>query len=177
MASFKDIGGQAWDVHIALGDLLRVKSRLKLSLINLTTEDRGADQASKDLDRLRSDLPLFCAVVFCLVSKQAEARGVTEDQFADLLDGPVVIEAISAIAEELVVFTQSRPNKEKARAAERMRSQAIADLIQGEQSRAIERWTAAPLSAEEAAEIKKALTGGTGSASSKSATKSPGQPE
>lgn len=132
MTSFTDKNGQTWDVEFTLAELIRVKARTGLCLVNLTKADveYGAtkDEASgklkltggraeEDSAKLSDDIVLFLDVLYVMLEPKAKERGLDTEGFAGVLDSDAIFTAIEAVSTELMLFGQSRQSQPQARAA------------------------------------------------------------
>jgi hypothetical protein len=135
MARFKDNAGAEWSIELNFGELLRIRQRSGLCLINLSAEERKADQARQDAEKLAGDLPLFVNLLFAVIEPQAIARGIDDVGFAQLLDGGVLTEAMDALQEALLVFTLSPAQKERGRQASAKRSELIRQKLEAGQEK------------------------------------------
>lgn len=93
VTKFTDRHGRQWEITITVGTL----GRLKAVGINLL------DPA------LAEDIELFGRLLWVLCESQAVAAGLTEEQFADVCDGPTLAGATDAIDEEYMLFRLRRP--------------------------------------------------------------------
>lgn len=99
MPKFKDSTGQEWVFPRGYGELLRVREKLGVNLLN-----------AADLSRVIQDPYEFVAVLHCLLEKQLGGKSI--EQFVDLLDGDAMEAAGVAFEEAIVDFF--RPGQRKA---------------------------------------------------------------
>lgn len=100
MLSFRDAQGDAWDIAINVGSLETIKGRTK---INLWDEfAAGLEQFSRTL----ADPFAAASILHALCSAQAEARGLSPEQFFARLDGAALGAASEGLAQELLDFFQ-----------------------------------------------------------------------
>jgi len=92
-----------------------VKSLLDVNLLEL---EAGAPPL---LTRLGTDVILLCDVIFALVKPQADAAGVSDQEFAAALGGDVVLAAQTAFYEELVDFLRKLGRGDLAKAVDAQR--------------------------------------------------------
>lgn len=118
MASFRDKDGRDWAVAIVFGDV----RRLKAAGCDLGSKDLGLDPIN-DPDR-------FARVLWVLLGRQAEARGLTEDALADAFDGAAMEGFLGAFMEAHADFSLTRDAAAEARKLipGRMRSLAAAQI-------------------------------------------------
>ena len=141
MKVFTDATERQWEITLTIGSAKRVKNLLGIDLLQPESGDPPL------LTRLGSDEMLLCDIIYCLVKPQADAAGVTDEQFGELLGGETILAAQTALYEELIDFFQQRGRGDRGRAvaaqkqmielAVRNADQQIADLdIQAELSKA-----------------------------------------
>lgn len=95
MREFKDNAENTWKLAVSVGSVNRVREATGVLLTALF------DDNCKLLGELSGDVVKLVAVLFCLCQKQAEAAGVTAEDFADALYG----DALGAAGEALVRVT------------------------------------------------------------------------
>jgi hypothetical protein len=99
MKTFTDNTGRTWSIAINVGAVKRVRSGLDVNLLDAVE--------GKLIERLVSDPVLLCDVIFVLCQQEAEARGITDEQFGQVMAGDAIDSATSALLEELVDFFPS----------------------------------------------------------------------
>lgn len=99
MKTFTDNTGRTWSIAINVGAVKRVRSGLDVNLLDAVE--------GKLIERLVSDPVLLCDVIFVLCQPEAEARGITDEQFGQAMAGDAIDSATSALLEELVDFFPS----------------------------------------------------------------------
>ena len=99
MKTFTDNTGKTWSIAINLGAVKRVRASLDVNLLEAVE--------GKLIERLVSDPILLCDVIFVLCQQEAEARGITDEQFGQAMAGDAIDAATSALLEELVDFFPS----------------------------------------------------------------------
>lgn len=115
MTTFKTTDGAEWEINLNFAQMVRIKDRLGLCLIDLTEEDRAAKRSEADLKKVSGDVVLFMNLLFVLCEKQSQGKSITDTEFGELFDGDSVMEAMQALDTELTVFTLPRDRKEAAR--------------------------------------------------------------
>jgi len=98
MKTFTDTAGRTWTLALTIDAAKRVKGLLDVNLLELEAGDPPL------LTRIGTDVILLCDVIFALVKPQADASGVTDEQFAAALGGETILAAQTALYEELVGF-------------------------------------------------------------------------
>ncbi len=99
MKTFTDNTGRTWSIAINVGAVKRVRSGLDVNLLDAVE--------GKLIERLVSDPVLLCDVIFALCQHEAEACGITDEQFGQAMAGDAIDSATSALMEELVDFFPS----------------------------------------------------------------------
>lgn len=113
MKTFADSEGRKWNLSLTIAAAKRVRGLLGVNLLDL---DQGDPPL---LTRLGTDVMLLVDVVFCLVKPQADAEGISDEQFGAALGGEAVLAAQTAFYEELVDFFRQCGRGHLARAAEK----------------------------------------------------------
>ena len=112
MRVFKDNAGRDWEVAV-LGDAVkRVKGALGIDLL-----DSAGGQV---IEQLVNDPVLLCDMVYCLCERQAEARGVSDEDFGRAMAGDAVDAACDAFLQELVCFFPQPRRRVMEKALEKM---------------------------------------------------------
>jgi len=116
MAEFIDNAERKWSIQVNISAVKRVKALLGVDLLELA----GGDL----LQRLVQDPVLLADVIYALIKPQADADGVTDEDFGAALAGDAIAEATTAMLEALADFFPSpksgliRKTIEKIRGAE-----------------------------------------------------------
>ncbi|KAA0219810.1 MAG: hypothetical protein KJ057_09825 [Phycisphaerae bacterium] len=108
MRTFTDSTGRTWTLAITVDAIKRVESLVKVNLARLLEPRKGSELPL--LTELESDIILLCDVLFALVKSQADAQGVSDEQFGQALGGEAIAAAYEAFWEELVGFFQKLPH-------------------------------------------------------------------
>ena len=109
MPTFTDTAGRAWTVVVTVSGIKRVRDLLSVDLLDVANGDL--------LSRLADDPVLLVDVLYALLKPEADARGVTDEDFGRALVGGVLDEASSALMKGLLDFF---PSAQRARALARM---------------------------------------------------------
>ena len=115
MKTFTDNAGRAWTLSLTIDAAKRVKGLLDVNLLELEAGDPPL------LTKLGTDVILLCDVIFALVKPQADAAGVTDEQFGAALGGEVILAAQTAFYEELVDFFRKLGRTDLAKAVDAQR--------------------------------------------------------
>jgi len=115
MKTFTDTAGRTWTIALTIDAAKRVKSLLDVNLLELEAGDPPL------LTRLGTDVILLCDVIFALVKPQADAAGVTDEEFGRALGGEAILAAQTALYEELVDFFRKLGRGDLAKAVDAQR--------------------------------------------------------
>jgi len=115
MKTFTDSAGRTWTVSLTIDAAKRVKGLLDVNLLELEAGDPPL------LTKLGTDVILLCDVIFALVKPQADAAGVSDEQFGAALGGEVILAAQTAFYEELVDFFRKLGRTDLAKAVDAQR--------------------------------------------------------
>ncbi len=121
MHQFTDTVSRVWQVAITVGSVQRVRGALKVNLLNPIAAKprkvRGEDRKGVPLvTRLQLDPCLLVNVLFVLVQRQAEERGVTDEQFGEALGGEAAWAAYEAFMAEWQSFFRGLRREAEAKA-------------------------------------------------------------
>jgi hypothetical protein len=129
MSSFKDNKNRVWEVEITVWHVRRVRSLAGVDLLALT------EDGAKGLGELLGDVPKLVDVVFVLVKDQADAQGVTDEDFGRSLGGDSLEGLTTAFLEGLASFFQNPAQRKLLRdliaAAEAVGNAALARAQKG----------------------------------------------
>jgi len=115
MKTFTDSAGRTWTLALTIDAAKRVKSLLDVNLL----EPEAGDPPL--LTRLGTDVILLCDTIFALVKPQADAAGVTDEQFAAAMGGDAILAAQTAFYGELVDFFRKLGRGDLAKAVDAQR--------------------------------------------------------
>ena len=103
MKLFKDNAGREWRISIDVAAVKRVRSLIGVDLMGILDGTL--------LEKLVSDPVLLCDVAYCLVKPDADAKGVSDEEFGKAMGGDALEHAAQALLEELADFF---PQKKRA---------------------------------------------------------------
>ena len=109
MKPFTDASGRTWELTVIVSAVKRVRDLLGVDLMDVA----GGDL----LERLADDPVLLVDVLYVLVKPQADAKGVSDEDFGRGMVGGVLDDAASALMKELLDFF---PSAQRARALGKM---------------------------------------------------------
>ena len=101
MKTFTDNAARAWTIQVNVDALKRVKSLL--DGVDLMEAVDG-----KLLQRMLDEPILLCDIIYALCKPQADAAGVTDEDFGRAMAGDAIDNATQALLEELVDFFPQR---------------------------------------------------------------------
>lgn len=98
MKSFKDSNGRAWNIAITTDAIKRVRSLCGLDLLAIV------EDGCKVLARLSEDLVTLVDVLYVVCRPEADAAGITDEQFGRALSGDSIQEGFDALTEAIADF-------------------------------------------------------------------------
>lgn len=107
MAVFKDPDGNSWTIEVNYSKHKRFKREVGFNIFKIVEKDDDS------LASLLGDLERLFACVWICIEKQCDERGVTEDEFGELLRGDSLEEACNAFLDACIDFFPN-PNQRKA---------------------------------------------------------------
>jgi len=113
MRTFKDNADRAWTVNVNVDCIKRVRSLLNLDLLEAAE--------GKLLDRLVNDPVLLCDCIYCNCKPEADAKGVSDEEFGRAMAGDAIDHATTALLEELVDFFPSPKRQVLRKALEKLK--------------------------------------------------------
>lgn len=140
---FTDRKGREWKLEANFASYGRVRDATGVKLYDIATENR------ESLVQLADALTLG-QVLWAMVGPQAEAKGITPEDFAESFDGEIVDAAYHALLEVMIFFCHPRQRKileiavRKLREVEQMADKKVDSemaSLESEIDRAIGLWT------------------------------------
>jgi len=113
MRQFQDAAGKTWEVRVNGGTIKRVQDLLGVDLGKLL------DGTPPLLTRIHTDIIFLVDLVYVVLKPQADAAGISDEQFAELLEGDALLAAHDALMEELADFFQKLRQTHLATAIEK----------------------------------------------------------
>jgi hypothetical protein len=101
---FTDRKGREWKLEANFASYGRVRDATGVKLYDIATENR------ESLVQLADALTLG-KVLWAMVEPQAEAKGITPEDFAESFDGEIVDAAYHALLEVMIFFCHPRQRK------------------------------------------------------------------
>lgn len=116
MREFKDDEGRPWRLALTVGSALRVRDNVSIDVVDEATGERKtqpfdmADAAgvAQTFQVLRSNYSKIGEVLYAMLGKQIEAKGLSREDFLDGLRGDSLEAATKALEAELVDFFPPR---------------------------------------------------------------------
>jgi len=109
MHVFTDATGRNWTITINVAALKKVKALVGVNLLELL------DNNLEGLSELLSDVVKLVDILYVLCKDQADALGVSDEDFGRALGGDSLEQAVDAFLEELVDFFPNRRAREALR--------------------------------------------------------------
>lgn len=106
MRTFTDKAGRTWALDVNVAAVKRVRQMIDLDLLDM-------ESAENAFYRLPLDPVRLCEVLYCICKPQADAQGVSSEDFSNAMAGPVIGLAGEQLMEEIADFFPH----EKTRAA------------------------------------------------------------
>lgn len=107
MRTFVDNAGRTWTVSITVNAVKRVRDLMKEDLLDVQTT----------LPRLLVDPILLCDLIYCICKPEADARGISDEDFGRAMFGDAIGHAKAAVLEELENFFPEPSRREALRLA------------------------------------------------------------
>jgi len=114
MKTFTDNAGRTWTVTVNVDAVRRVRGLLDVDLLEVVE--------GKLLERLVGDPVLLCDLVYALCKPEADAKGVTDEDFGRAMAGDAIDGATAALLEELVDFFPSARRRLLAKALGKLKA-------------------------------------------------------
>ncbi len=99
MKTFNDNAGRTWTIAINVDAVKRVRSLLSVDLLEIVE--------GKLIEQLIRDPVLLCDVVYAVCKPEADAKGVSDEEFGRAMAGDAIEHATKALLEDLVGFSPS----------------------------------------------------------------------
>ena len=98
MHAFVDTAGRTWELSIHVAAIKRVRGLVGVDLYGLI------DDGFQPLAKLVGDPVQLADVLYCLVKDQADAKGISDEEFGRSLAGDAILRAADSFVDELVSF-------------------------------------------------------------------------
>ena len=104
MKSFTDNTGRTWTLAVNVGTIKRVRALCDVNLANIITIDSGTTPKVDLLERLGSDPVLLVDVLYAAIKPEADAKGITDEDFGRAMAGDAIEIATTALLDEIIDF-------------------------------------------------------------------------
>lgn len=116
MREFKDDEGRPWRLALTVGSALRVRDNVTIDVVDEATGERrsqpfdmvDAAGVTQTFQVLRSQYAKIGEVLYAMLTKQIEAKGLSREDFFEGLRGDALEAATKALEAELVDFFPPR---------------------------------------------------------------------
>ncbi|MCK6458119.1 MAG: hypothetical protein L6Q92_16515 [Phycisphaerae bacterium] len=99
MKTFTDNAGRTWTISVSVDAIKRVRGLLDVDLLEIVE--------GKLIEKLIRDPVLLCDIVYAVCKPEADAKGVSDEDFGRAMAGDAIEHATKALLEELVGFSPS----------------------------------------------------------------------
>lgn len=105
MKSFTDNKGRRWLLEINVGALKRIRALCDgFDVLNLVQLDSDGTSNADGLERLSSDPILLVDVIYAVCKPEADALGVSDEDFGSAMVGDVITDATNQLLDAIVDF-------------------------------------------------------------------------
>ena len=117
MQKFVDSHGRVWVIEINAAVIKRVRALTGINLYEVVDGEL--------MEKLESDIVLFCDLLYAICKPQADRDQISDEQFGEGLAGDVIDEATTAFIEAMLQFLPERHRHRTRRAvAKQQRTQS-----------------------------------------------------
>ena len=106
MKAFTDTNDRTWEITLNVAAMKRVRDAFRDAEHPENSVDLLDVLDGKLLERLSNDPILLCDILYLLIKPQADAQGITDEDFGAALGGDAIDDATTALLEELVNFSR-----------------------------------------------------------------------
>ena len=104
MKSFTDNAGRIWTVAVNVAALKRVRAICNVDLNAIVEMDEKNNPSTKLLEQLSTDPVLLVDVLYAVCKNEADAQGITDEEFGMAMAGDVTDHGTAALLDEIVNF-------------------------------------------------------------------------
>lgn len=104
MKSFTDNTGRTWTLSVTVGTIKRVRALCNVDLAGVISIESGAQPKVDLLERLGSDPVLLVDVLYAVCKPEADAKGVSDEEFGQAMSGDAIEMATTALLDEVIDF-------------------------------------------------------------------------
>ena len=104
MKSFTDNTGRTWTLSVTVGTIKRVRALCSVDLAGVIAIESGGQPKVDLLERLGSDPVLLVDVLYAVCKPEADAKGVSDEEFGQAMSGDAIEMATTALLDEVIDF-------------------------------------------------------------------------
>ena len=104
MKSFTDNAGRIWTVAVNVAAIKRVRAICDVDLNAIVEMDEKNTPSTRLLAKLSTDPVLLVDVLYAVCKNEADAQGITDEDFGRAMAGDVIDHATAALLDEIVNF-------------------------------------------------------------------------
>ena len=104
MKSFTDNTGRTWTLSVTVGTIKRVRALCNVDLAGVISIESGAQPKVDLLERLGCDPVLLVDVLYAVCKPEADAKGVSDEEFGQAMSGDAIEMATTALLDEVIDF-------------------------------------------------------------------------
>lgn len=104
MKSFTDNTGRTWTLSVTVGTIKRVRALCNVDLAGVIAIESGVQPKIDLLERLGSDPVLLVDVLYAVCKPEADAKGVSDEEFGQAMSGDAIEMATTALLDEVIDF-------------------------------------------------------------------------
>jgi hypothetical protein len=104
MRSFKDNKNHTWTINITVAAIKRVRALCDIDLYSLVEIGEDGKSNTALLEHLSRDPVLLIDAIYAVCKPEADALGISDEEFGEAMAGDAIDEAAAAFLDELVDF-------------------------------------------------------------------------
>ena len=104
MKSFTDNAGRIWTVAVNVAAIKRVRAICDVDLNAIVEMDEKNNPSTRLLEKLSTDPVLLVDVLYAVCKNEADAQGITDEEFGMAMAGDAIDHATAALLDEVVNF-------------------------------------------------------------------------
>jgi hypothetical protein len=103
MKTFTDNSGKVWTMSVTVDAIKRVRATLAVDLLDAISGEL--------IKKIATDPILLCDIIYVVCKPEADAAGITDEQFGRAMAGDAIDRATTSFLEELVDFFPANRRK------------------------------------------------------------------
>ena len=138
MKTFTDNTGRTWTLSVTVGTIKRVRALCGVDLANIITMESGKNAERRTAGTFCVPIPfLLVDVLFAVCKPEADAKGITDEEFGRAMAGDAIELAATALLDEIIDFFPGAKRKvfrkilDASRRFEARSKQALTELSRG----------------------------------------------